>query len=373
MKASIVQPLWLGLFVPDFSLNDEKSNPLQPGIDRQGIRFHQAAGRGLHFPFRVRKIRSSLEPLTTKSHHLLSSNLLVILGPTASGKTTLAVRLAERLNGEIISADSRQVFRGMDLGTGKDLQEYGTIPYHLIDIVEPGTEFSVFHFQQHFAAAFTDIQQRQRLPILAGGSGLYLEAALRGYRFVEVPENPELRKTLGQCSDEELQSRLLQNRPDLHNTTDINERQRLIRAIEIAEGEKEASHRSVDLPDLSPFIIGIHWERSILRQRITQRLRQRLEQGMIDEVRTLLDQGVPPQMLDFYGLEYRFLSQFIAGELSRNDMFQKLNSAIHQFAKRQDTWFRRMERQGLKIHWVEGGDQPLETSLDLLTQNGFIV
>ena len=300
----------------------------------------------------------------------MSFNLLVILGPTASGKTTLAVQLAQRLNGEIISADSRQVFRGMDLGTGKDLQEYGDVPYHLIDIAEPGDEFSVFNFQQLFTQAFEDIRRRQRLPILAGGSGLYLQAALQGYRFVEVPENPQLRASLESLTDEQLQERLLESRGNLHNTTDLTDRQRLIRAIEIAEGEKEQGNQTVHLPEIDPFVIGIRWDRQVLRQRITRRLRQRLDEGMVDEVESLLKRGVSPEVLDFYGLEYRFLSLFVCGELSRNDMFQKLNSAIHQFAKRQDTWFRRMERQGIRIHWVEGAGQPLQEALELLSQEG---
>jgi len=300
----------------------------------------------------------------------MSFNLLVILGPTASGKTTLAVQLAQRLNGEIISADSRQVFRGMDLGTGKDLQEYGDVPYHLIDIAEPGDEFSVFNFQQLFTQAFEDIRRRQRLPILAGGSGLYLQAALQGYRFVEVPENPQLRASLESLTDEQLQERLLESRENLHNTTDLADRQRLIRAIEIAEGEKEQGNQTVHLPEIDPFVIGIRWDRQVLRQRITRRLRQRLDEGMVDEVESLLKRGVSPEVLDFYGLEYRFLSLLVCGELSRNDMFQKLNSAIHQFAKRQDTWFRRMERQGIRIHWVEGAEQPLQEALELLSQEG---
>ena len=300
----------------------------------------------------------------------MSFNLLVILGPTASGKTTLAVQLAQRLNGEIISADSRQVFRGMDLGTGKDLQEYGDVPYHLIDVADPGDEFSVFNFQQLFTQAFEDICRRQRLPILAGGSGLYLQAALQGYRFVEVPENPQLRALLESLTDEQLQERLLESRVTLHNTTDLTDRQRLIRAIEITEGEKEQPDRTVHLPEIDPFVIGIRWDRQVLRQRITRRLRQRLDEGMVEEIESLLTRGIAPEVLDFYGLEYRFLSQYVCGELGRNDMFQKLNSAIHQFAKRQDTWFRRMERQGIRIHWVEGAGQPLQEALELLSQEG---
>ncbi|BCA80959.1 tRNA (adenosine(37)-N6)-dimethylallyltransferase MiaA [Desulfuromonas sp. AOP6] len=283
-------------------------------------------------------------------------NLIVILGPTASGKTRLGVEVARALGGEILSADSRQVYTGMDIGTGKDLQEYGEVPYHLIDLVPPGHEFNVFEFQRRFYQAFVDISERGALPILVGGTGLYLDAVLRGYRLVEVPENPVLRRQLAGFPTEALQQRLLALRPQQHNSTDLEDRDRLIRAIEIAEGELAAAAELPPPPDIRPLIFGVRWPREVLRQRITRRLRERLEQGLIEEVEGLRLAGVPFETLEFYGLEYRFVAQFLQGELRRNDMVQKLNSAIHQFAKRQETWFRRMERQGTAIHWVDGGE-----------------
>jgi tRNA dimethylallyltransferase len=286
-------------------------------------------------------------------------NLLTILGPTASGKTRLAVALARELGGEIISADSRQVFRGMDIGTGKDLHEYGEVPYHLIDCLDAGAEFSVFAFQRLFYAAFADITDRSRLPVLCGGTGMYLDAVLRGYRMATVPEDKQLRAVLEGQSDGELAVRLQELRPEQHNSTDLLDRSRTIRALEIAL--YEAGHETADepLPDICPLTIGIRWERSELRRRITERLRQRLEGGMIDEVRRLHENGVAWDRLDYYGLEYRFVGAHLQGELTRNDMFQKLNSAIHLFAKRQENWFRRMEQHGVIIHWVAGAGDPL--------------
>lgn len=298
-----------------------------------------------------------------------SFNLLTILGPTASGKTRLAVALARELDGEIISADSRQVFRRMDIGTGKDLQEYGEVPYHLIDILEPGGEFSVFAFQRLFLEAFGEITERGRLPVLCGGTGLYLDAALRGYRLVEVPEDVELRARLAEKSDAELAEMLLELRPEQHNSTDLLERGRTIRAIEIAR--HEAHHRSdpEPFPEIRPLVIGIRRERAELRRRITDRLRQRLEVGMIEEVERLHDEGIPWERLDYYGLEYRFVGAYLRGEINRNDLFQKLNSAIHDFAKRQETWFRRMERHGVTIHWVNGAGDPLAEALEITRQS----
>lgn len=295
----------------------------------------------------------------------MNRNLLVILGPTASGKTRLGVGAARALGGEILSADSRQVYRGMDLGTGKDLAEYGDVPYHLIDLVEPGYEFNVFEFQRRFFEAFAEIAGRTRLPILVGGTGLYLDAVLRGYRLVEVPENPELRRQLAELSLDRLSARLLELRPKLHNTTDILERDRLIRAIEIAEGEQMADRHLPPPPELRPLIFGVQWERAELRHRITARLKERLGRGMIEEVERLHRQGVPYETLEFYGLEYRFIAQFLKGELNRNDLTQKLGSAIHQFAKRQETWFRRMERQGTQIHWLNGAGDALDELLHI--------
>jgi tRNA dimethylallyltransferase len=294
----------------------------------------------------------------------LNCNLLVILGPTASGKTRLGVELARRLSGEIISADSRQVYRGMDIGAGKDLAEYGNVPYHLIDIVDPGYEFNVFEFQRLFLEAFSDIQSRGRLPVMVGGTGMYLEAVLKGYRLVEVPENSELRKELASLSLEELAERLRQANPRLHNTTDLLEHGRLVRALEITTYEN--GHEPDPLPEMEPVILGIRWERSTLRQRITGRLKERLDQGLIEEVESLHRSGVPYETLEFYGLEYRFVARYLKGDISRNDMFQKLNSAIHDFAKRQETWFRRMERNGTVIRWVDGGSDPLHHALHIL-------
>jgi tRNA dimethylallyltransferase len=292
-------------------------------------------------------------------------NLLVILGPTASGKTRLGVAGARLLGGEIISADSRQVFRGMDLGTGKDLAEYGEVLYHLIDILEPGSEFNVFAFQQRFFEAFTEIHGRGRLPILVGGTGLYLDAVLKGYRLVEVPENPALRAELAKFSLQELSERLQRLRPKQHNTTDLLDHDRLIRAIEIAEGEAAAGEKLPPLLELRPLVFGLRWERAELRRRITVRLQERLDQGLIDEVTQLHAGGVAWERLEFYGLEYRFVARHLKGELGRNDMVQKLESAIHNFAKRQETWFRRMERQGIEIHWLEGTGDPLLELLEI--------
>jgi len=289
----------------------------------------------------------------------MSPNLLVILGATATGKTRLAVAAARALNGEIISADSRQVFRRMDIGTGKDLAEYGAVPYHLIDILEPGAEFSVFDFQRAFGAAFDQIRQRGRLPVLAGGTGLYLDAVLRGYQLVEVPENPELRRELMGLDLMELRARLLTLKPAQHNTTDLNERERLVRAIEIALGEQADRGAALSLPALQPLVFGVRWERSTLRQRIAERLRQRLEQGLIEEVQDLHGSGLDWQRLERYGLEYRLVAEFLQEQLSRQDMIRQLTTAIQQFAKRQETWFRRMERQGVAIHWLDGAGDTL--------------
>ncbi|WP_305042725.1 tRNA (adenosine(37)-N6)-dimethylallyltransferase MiaA [Geoalkalibacter sp.] len=290
-------------------------------------------------------------------------NLLVVLGPTASGKTPLGVELARRFGGEIISADSRQVFRGMDLGSGKDLAEYGAVPHHLIDIRDAGGEFSVFDFQRAFLAAYADIRARGRLPVLVGGTGLYLDAVLRGYRLVEVPENPALRRELAALDVSALRARLQRLRPAQHNTTDVLERERLVRAIEIAEGEAAAAAALPPLPKIRPLVFGLRWDRARLRERIARRLRERLAQGMVDEVARLHAAGIPWERLEYYGLEYRFIARHLQGELGPEEMAQQLTTAIGQFAKRQETFFRRMERQGVEIHWVEGGGEALEEVL----------
>jgi tRNA dimethylallyltransferase len=290
-------------------------------------------------------------------------NLLVILGPTASGKTRLGVQAARALQGEVISADSRQVYRGMDLGSGKDLAEYGEIPYHLIDVVEPGEDFSLFRFQQSFFEIFDAIGKRGRLPLLIGGTGLYLDAVLRRYRMVEVPENPRLRAELEPLPEAALLARLRQSRPRQHNTTDVTDRSRLFRAIEIAEGATAPEADRPLMPKLRPRVFGLRWERAELRRRIAARLRDRLAQGLIEEVERLHAAGHSWERLEYFGLEYRYVAWHLQGKLNRNDLMQKLASAIGELAKRQETWFRRMERQGVEIHWLEGGGEPL---LDLL-------
>ena len=288
-------------------------------------------------------------------------NLIVILGPTASGKTKLAARLAKDLHSEIISADSRQVYRGMDIGTGKDLSEYVVdginIPFHLIDIVDPAYEFNVFEYQRRFFSCFSEISSRGTIPIMAGGTGLYIESVLKGYRMLEVPESPKLREELEKEEMDTLGKRLLRLNPASHNTTDLRDRKRLIRAIEIQEFTK-AWHGSSDgaVPLIVPLVVGIYWERSILRQRITHRLEERLQSGMIDEVKNLHASGIQWEKLDFFGLEYRYVGLYLRGILSYKDMFRTLNTRIHQFAKRQETWFRRMEKRGIEIRWINGND-----------------
>lgn len=293
-------------------------------------------------------------------------NLIVVLGATASGKTRLGVELAKQFNGEIISGDSRQVYQGLDIGSGKDLAEYGDVPYHLIDIIEPGKEYNAFRFQRDFTTAFNDIQQRNKLPLLVGGTGLYIDAVVAGYEFVEVDKDLALRAELDAMPLADVQAMLLKLKPEQHNETDLTVRPRLYRAIEIARAEQHGIKSDFKLPQIKPIYFGIKWDRKVLRERITLRLKQRLEEGMIEEVQGLLDQGVSHEKLEYFGLEYRFVSQYIAGKISYNDMFQKLNSAIHQYAKRQDTWFRRMERNGAQIHWLEGTGDIVEQAQQYL-------
>ncbi len=282
--------------------------------------------------------------------------MVTILGSTATGKTRLAALLAEKTGGEIISADSRQVYRGMDIGTGKDLEDYFVsgkqIPLHLVNIADPGTEYNVYAFQHDFFHAYTDIKKRGHLPVLCGGSGLYLDAVLNDYRLQKVPENTALREQLNTLSDLEL-IELLKHYGALHNTTDITDRKRTIRAIEIKEFEK-AHPVKEEFPKIDSVNFGIVFPRDVVRQRITQRLKTRLENGMIEEIQDLLNKGMTPQQLIFYGLEYRFVTQYLTGEIRYNAMFSKLNTAIHQFSKRQMTWFRRMEKRGIVIHWIDG-------------------
>jgi tRNA dimethylallyltransferase len=284
-----------------------------------------------------------------------SPNTLVILGPTASGKTGLAVRLARAFGGEVVSADSRQVYRGLDIGSGKDLDEYivdgDPVPYHLINIADLAHEFSVFDYQQAFYAAFDCLQGRRVLPVVCGGTGLYLEAVLKNYRMVAVPEQAELRAELEALADDALVARLAAARGALHNTTDTQDRSRAIRAIEIAE--YTAQHEPEPAPEVRPLILGTRWERDVLRKRIQARLNARLDDGMVDEVEDLVSQGIPEARLQALGLEYRFISDFINGQIkNKNDLKQKLSAAIYQFARRQASWYRRMERRGSKIHWI---------------------
>ena len=279
--------------------------------------------------------------------------MLTILGPTACGKTSLAVALAERIDAEIISADSRQVYRGMDIGTGKDLQDYRNIPYHLIDIVEAGTRYNLYQYQQDFLKAYNNIIGRGRQVILCGGSGLYLESVLRSYRLFDVPANQTLRDSLEGKSLEELTA-ILSSFKTLHNTTDVDTPQRAIRAIEIETFYQTIPAEQRSFPTLPNMTFGISIPRELRRRRITERLHKRLQQGMLDEVQRLLDSGISPDDLIYYGLEYKFLTLHLIGSLSYDEMVHQLEIAIHQFAKRQMTWFRGMERRGITIHWIDG-------------------
>ncbi|MDD6124362.1 MAG: tRNA (adenosine(37)-N6)-dimethylallyltransferase MiaA [Bacteroidales bacterium] len=286
----------------------------------------------------------------------LNHQLITILGPTASGKTHVAVQLADRLQAEIISADSRQVYRRMNLGTGKDLDEYCVnghpVPYHLIDIAEPGTKYNLFEYQKDFLEAYNDITARHKRVILCGGTGLYLESVLRGYRLSPVPQNPELRERLKDKSLAELTD-MLSRYKKLHNTTDVDSVQRAIRAIEIADYYEHTPVDDRPFPTLSSYNIGIKVDRETRRQRITARLQQRLANGMVEEVKHLLDEGIAPDDLIYYGLEYKYLTLYATGRISYDEMFTQLEIAIHQFAKRQMTWFRGMEKRGIPIHWME--------------------
>ncbi|QUM86893.1 tRNA (adenosine(37)-N6)-dimethylallyltransferase MiaA [Moritella sp. 28] len=297
-------------------------------------------------------------------------NLIVVLGATASGKTRLGVDLAKQLNGEVISGDSRQVYTGLDIGSGKDLAEYGEVPYHLIDIIEPGKEYNAFQFQRDFFKVFKDINQRGKLPFLVGGTGLYIDAVVAGYEFVQVDKNISQREQFSDMALEAVQQILFELDSDAYQATDITVRPRLYRAIEIAQHATSLTTPTAKapLPDIKPLYFGIKWERNVLRQRITLRLKERLENGMIEEVKGLLAQGVTHEKLEYFGLEYRFVSQYVAGKISNEDMFDKLNVAIHKYAKRQDTWFRRMERNGTKIHWLDGTKDINEQAQHVLSQ-----
>ena len=282
--------------------------------------------------------------------------LITILGPTASGKTALAAALAARLDTEIISADSRQLYRGMDIGTGKDLADYvvdgKSIPYHLIDICDPGYKYNVFEYQHDFFRVFTALRERGLLPILCGGTGLYIEAVLKGYKLLDVPPNPALRERLGGKSLSELET-ILASYKVLHNKTDVDSVQRAIRAIEIEEFYRTQAPDVREYAPLNSLIVGVDIDRELRREKISRRLRARLDEGMVDEVRRILSNGVAPEDLIYYGLEYKFLTLYIIGKLTYEEMVSQLEIAIHQFAKRQMTWFRGMERRGCTIHWLD--------------------
>ena len=294
-------------------------------------------------------------------------NLVTILGPTATGKTGVAATLASKIGGEVISADSRQVYRGMDLGTGKDYKDYFVngveIPSHLVDIEDAGVHYNVYRFQSDFIKVFNEVRSRHKFPVLCGGSGLYIEAVLKNYRLIEVPPNKALRKELKGKSLQELTEILKSLKPKLHNYTDVETDRRAVRAIEIEKYYEEHPQVESEMPDIKSLNVGIDFDREMRRQRITTRLKQRLDEGMLDEVQRLLDSGLTPEQLIYYGLEYKFLTLHLIGELTFDEMFSKLEIAIHQFAKRQMTWFRGMEKRGTRIHWING-HLPMEEKVE---------
>lgn len=286
----------------------------------------------------------------------MNYDMLTILGPTASGKTAFAVQLAKELEAEIISADSRQIYRRMDIGTGKDLSDYQiegkNIPYHLIDIADAGYKYNLFEYQRDFKNVYEDLRRRSVFPILCGGTGLYLESVLKGYKMMPVPQNDALREKLSGKTLEEL-TQILSMYKTLHNTTDVDTAKRAIRAIEIQEYYKTHPQEFVEFPEIKSLIVGVDISRDLRRERISQRLRTRLDEGMVQEVRDILATGVSPEDMIYYGLEYKYLTLYIIGEMSYESMVSELEIAIHQFAKRQMTWFRGMERRGFKIHWID--------------------
>ena len=299
-------------------------------------------------------------------------DLLVVTGPTASGKTSLAATIAYRVGGEIISADSRQVYRGMNLGTGKDYEDYlvnGTqIPCHLIDIAEPGYKYNVFEYQRDFNKVYSDLKKRKTFPVVCGGSGMYADSIVTGYKMFEVPSDSGLRIELEKKSIEELKE-ILSTFKNLHNSTDIDTRKRVIRAIEIEHSSRNKGKTYTGFPEVSALLIGIMLDRDTRRKRITERLKQRLQSGMVDEVKHLIDQGINTDTLIYYGLEYKFITFYLTGKISYEDMVRDLEIAIHQFAKRQMTWFRGMERKGIKIHWLDGElsmEEKVEKVMELL-------
>ncbi|HBZ21145.1 MAG TPA: tRNA (adenosine(37)-N6)-dimethylallyltransferase MiaA [Bacteroidales bacterium] len=293
-------------------------------------------------------------------------DLLVVTGPTASGKTSLAAALALKLNGEVISADSRQVYRHMNLGTGKDYNDYVVegrkIPYHLVDIADPGYKYSVFEYQQDFIKVLADLRSRNVFPVVCGGSGLYIDSVVSGYKMTEVPPDPEFRASLETRSLEEL-TKILSSYKKLHNRTDTDTKKRAIRAIEIEHFIETGKQIFTDIPEVKPLVTGVLFGRDIRRERISERLKSRLEEGMVDEVKHLLAEGIDPDILVYYGLEYKYITHYITGRISYEEMYTSLETAIHQFAKRQMTWFRGMERRGIKIHWIDG-ELPMNTKVE---------
>ncbi|HCC69981.1 MAG TPA: tRNA (adenosine(37)-N6)-dimethylallyltransferase MiaA [Bacteroidales bacterium] len=286
-----------------------------------------------------------------------NNDMVVVTGATASGKTGFAARLAAVLGGEIISADSRQVYRGMNIGTGKDYDDYIVdgvqIPYHLVDIADAGYKYNVYEYQRDFLSVYNDLKLRKVLPVVCGGSGMYLDSIISGYKLIKVPVNEELRKSLADKSPAEL-SGILSSYKDLHNITDIDTPKRAIRAIEIEEYYIREGSDPDEFPEISPLVLGIRYDRDKRRERISQRLESRLDSGLVEEVKALIDRGISTDDLIYYGLEYKFITMYLLGQMTYNEMKKKLETAIHQFAKRQMTWFRGMERRGIKIHWIDG-------------------
>ena len=302
-------------------------------------------------------------------------NLITITGATASGKTAIAANLALKINGEIISADSRQVYKNMDIGTGKDIHDYTVeginIPYHLINIVEAGTKYNVYEYKKDFSIAYNDIIFRNKTPILCGGTGLYIEAVLKNYNMIYVPVNDKLRTSLKDKTIDELENILISYKP-LHNKSDLDTTKRAIRAIEIEDFHKKNNVSNIEKLDINPIIIGIYFEREERRKRITERLKYRLENGLIEEVENMIQLGISNEDIEYYGLEYKFVSWYLSGKINYDELFTQLNSAIHQFSKRQMTWFRKMERNGTKIKWIDGNlpmNKKIETILITINES----
>lgn len=303
-------------------------------------------------------------------------DMVVITGPTASGKTSLAAELACRIGGEIISADSRQVYRKMDLGTGKDYDDYivngHVVPYHLVDIVDAGYRYNVFEFQRDFTRVYTDMKKRNVFPVVCGGSGMYIDSIVSGYKLIEAPPDPELRAELEKKTMEELISMLASYKP-LHNTTDIDTKKRVIRAIEIEQFTRKNLTISTTMPTVKSLIVGVKFDREERRKRITERLKKRMASGMVAEVKNLLENGIDPETLISYGLEYKYITLYLTGQMNYDEMMRDLETAIHQFAKRQMTWFRGMERKGVRIYWLDGKspmNEKLSAVIELLQSPG---